>query len=487
MRTIFLVMDSLNRHFLDSYGGGGKAITPNIDRLANRAVVFDNHWCGSMPCMPARREMMTGRLNFLETPWSPIMPWDVCLPPLLRQEKQVYSHMITDHYHYFHSGGECYHTLFDSWELERGQEGDAWRPLVQRPDVPKGRGKGTVREAYWRNRHFLDPEDDLSYPTPRCFQRAVDFLELNRDSDNWHLHLEVFDPHEPFDCPKQYRDLYNDTWQRYWYNWPEYSRLDPEQDDPEAVEHIRKCYAATLTMADHWLGKFLDKMDERGLWDDTVLIVTTDHGHLLGEHGYWAKNYQFDYRELAHIPLLICAPGMAPGRREGMSATMDLMPTILDCHGVKTPESAHGVSLLPLLKNGESVRTETIFGYFSKDVNYTDGRYTYCRQPLEGSTVHHYSYMPRGFQDYYSKDMLKTGVAGVFLPSQQGIPCWRFEQPSTPHRDAKDFHELYDLAKDPEQNTPLHDAALEQQLAGRLKTLLKQYEAPECQYPRLGF
>lgn len=76
--------------------------------------------------MPARREMMTGRYNLMETPWGPIEPWDTCLPPELDRQKGVYSHMITDHYHYFHKGGYGYHTRFNSWEFERGQEGDVW-------------------------------------------------------------------------------------------------------------------------------------------------------------------------------------------------------------------------------------------------------------------------------------------------------------------------------------------------------------------------
>ena len=79
VRTIFVIMDSLNRHYLRCYGNEF-AITPNIDRLAQRGTVFDNHFAGSLPCMPARREMLTGRVNFLETPWSPVQPWDECLP-----------------------------------------------------------------------------------------------------------------------------------------------------------------------------------------------------------------------------------------------------------------------------------------------------------------------------------------------------------------------------------------------------------------------
>ena len=87
MKTIFLLMDSLNRHYLNSYGFD-KVKTPNIDRLASRGIVFDSHYAGSLPCMPARRELMTGRLNFLETPWGPVEPWDTCMPVELREQKE---------------------------------------------------------------------------------------------------------------------------------------------------------------------------------------------------------------------------------------------------------------------------------------------------------------------------------------------------------------------------------------------------------------
>ena len=292
MKTIFLLMDSLNRHYLNSYGFD-KVKTPNIDRLASRGIVFDSHYAGSLPCMPARRELMTGRLNFLETPWGPVEPWDTCMPVELREQKGTYCHMVTDHYHYFHSGGEAYHTLFDSWELERGQEGDRWHPLVKEPEVPEFKGKN--RRAYWVNREFYDREDETQYPTPRCFMRGMEFLENNCREDNWHLHLEVFDPHEPFVCPKKYTDLYGDQWEgEYHFDWPPYQETE---EGPEAIEHIRRSYAGVLTMADVWLGKFLDKMDELDLWKDTAVIFTTDHGHLLGEHGYWGKNYMFDYQE----------------------------------------------------------------------------------------------------------------------------------------------------------------------------------------------
>lgn len=482
MKTIFILMDSLNRHYLSCYGDS-RIHTPNLDRLAQRGVVFDNHYAGSLPCMPARRELMTGRLNFLEAPWGPIEPWDDCLPVLLRQQKKTYCHMITDHYHYFHSGGEAYHTLFDSWELERGQEGDLWHPLVKTPEIPEFRGKN--RRAYWVNREFMDSERDEDYPTPRCFMRAMDFLEHNAREDNWHLHLELFDPHEPFVCPKKYRDMYGDDWNGYHFDWPSYSAVT---EGGEAVAHIRKCYAGVLTMADVWLGKFLDKMDELDLWKDTTVILTTDHGHLLGEHGYWAKNYQLPYEELVHIPLIVCTPETAFSHRRvsSLTAAMDLMPTLMVLHGAQPPKQVHGVSILPLLEGEQQLHDAILFGYFGKDVNLFDGRYSYCRQPEEGATVYHHTLMPRGFDDFLSRESLAHAEYGCFLKHCHGIPHLRIPRASTRHADATDCNPIYDILQDPGQEHPIQDPALEKQLEGKMRELLTRYDAPDCHWTRLG-
>ena len=98
MKTIVILADSINRRYLPAYGNDFVK-TPNLDRLQKQSCVFDNHWTGSTPCMPARRDMFTGRINFLERCWGPIEPYDTTLPQLLR-EQGVRSHIYTDHYHY---------------------------------------------------------------------------------------------------------------------------------------------------------------------------------------------------------------------------------------------------------------------------------------------------------------------------------------------------------------------------------------------------
>ena len=476
-------MDSLNRHYLNLYGDN-RIPTPNIDRLGKRGIVFDRHYAGSLPCMPARRELMTGRINFLENIWGPIEPWDDCLPTELRKQKNTYSHLITDHYHYFHEGGDGYHTLFNTWQFERGQESDVWHPMVADPDVP-AEFRGRNGRQYWVNRKNMDTERDEDYSTPRCFAKAIEFLDKNGTQDNWHLHLEVFDPHEPFVAPKKYLEKFNDTWDKYHFDWPKYEAVT---EGPDAIEHIRKMYSAVLTMADVWLGKFLDKMDEMDMWKDTAVIFSTDHGHLLGEHGYWAKNYCFDYQELVHIPLVVCTPETAknPGRISALTATIDLMPTIMELHGAKLPEGVHGKSLMHLLKKDEAHHDAVMYGIFGKDINICDGKYTYCRQPLEGSVVHHHTLMPARFVAFIPQEHLAKAETGIFLKHCKNYPHLRITRPSHRHANAPDFNPIYDLSADPWQTKPISDAELEKKLAAKMKELMIRYDAPDSQFTRVG-
>jgi arylsulfatase A-like enzyme len=493
MKTVFIIMDSLNRHMLPAYGNDWVQ-TPNISRLAQRGVVFDNHYSASLPCMPARRDLMNGRYNFLETPWGPLEPYDDCLPSELRRQKlpakrggastgRVYSHMITDHYHYWEWYGQGYHCFYDTWEFMRGQEGDAWYPRVRDPETPCHRGRN--RRQDWINRANMNLERDEDYPTPQCFQRAMDFLDHNHDEKNWFLHLEVFDPHEPFISPKRYRDMYGDVWTRdYHYDWPDYNAIDPKEDTPDVIEHIRKCYAATLTMGDAWFGRLLDRMDRYDMWRDTTVILTTDHGHLLGEHGYWAKNYMFDYNELVHIPLIIATPDNSGGqRRTGLTSAIDMMPTILEMHGASPGANVQGQSMRHLLDRDEAHHDAVLYGYFAKDIGMTDGRYTYCRQPRPRSITHHHTAMPANSVIAAHRDRWATAEMGHFL-RHATMPVYRVAIPSHRHRDAPDFNPIYDLRTDPRQERPINDPALEEQLAARIRELLIRYNAPACQFER---
>ena len=252
MRVLFLLFDSLNLRALSCYGG--TLPTPNFDRLAQRAVTFDNHYIGSMPCMPARRDMHTGRLCFLHRSWGPLEPFDNSFPALLQRD-DVYSHLISDHYHYFEDGGATYHTRYTTWDFIRGQESDPWVAMVK-PPIERFRAQyHPVQVEETRDGHRLQGmlnreaiRQETDFPSVQCFDAALRFLDRNGDEDSWFLQLETFDPHEPFFAPDLYRKTFPTDYQGPTLDWPSYRNV---QETAAEVEELRANYAALVLSLIH--------------------------------------------------------------------------------------------------------------------------------------------------------------------------------------------------------------------------------------------
>ena len=500
MRLILLLFDSLNRRALESYGGT-TVRTPNFTRLANRAVSFDTHFVGSMPCMPARRDLHTGRLNFLHRSWGPLEPFDNSFPARL-QQAGVHSHLISDHYHYFEDGGWSYHTRYSTWDYVRGQEADKWKAMVQPPlerfreqyhPVQFETDPHGFRFQNLVNREFIKEEGD--YPAVQCFERAFDFLDLNKGADDWLLQIETFDPHEPFMAPERFRQDYPTNYGGPVLDWPRYREV---VENPDEIAEIRANYAALVAMCDHYLGRLLDYMDAHDLWRDTALILTTDHGFMLSEHDWWGKNRMPFYDEISRIPLLVWHPdqaGQGGRHRAALTQTMDLAPTILELFGVAAPAETRGRSLLPLLDGERPSHPVVLYGIFGGATNVTDGRYTYFRYPAD-----------LWAQELYEYTLLPVHMHGPFEPAEfegarlvdpfdftKGLPMLRLPARSDARRPPmqgggiKDaVTVLYDTAGDPGQMTPIRDEAVERRLTEGMVAVMRAHDAPVEAYTRLG-
>jgi arylsulfatase A-like enzyme len=369
MRTVFVLFDSLNRNALGLYGG--KTVdTPNFDRFARRAMTFDRHYVGSLPCMPARRDMHTGRLNFTHRSWGPLEPFDNSFAQILK-DKGVYTHLISDHLHYFEDGGSGFHTRFNTWEFIRGQEHDPWVAMVK-PPVERFRQEYSEKNYPFdrsdkRFQGMINREvirDESSFPGPQCFAAGFNFLDRNREADDWLLMLECFDPHEPFHAPERFHDAYRSGYEGKILDWPRYAEVT---ESAKEIAEIRANYAALVAMCDDYFGRLLDYFDAHDLWKDTALILTTDHGFLLSEHDWWGKMRTPYYEEISHIPLIIHdprTPGAAGMRTAALTQTADVMPTILGLHGIPLPEEvrAHDLSSVLTLQEAPG-REVAVFGF----------------------------------------------------------------------------------------------------------------------------
>lgn len=507
MKAVFILCDSVSRRLLQMYGSAEPAITPNLDRLAERSVVFDNHWCGSAPCMPARKDILTGRFSFLEKSWGGMEPYDHALPDILRTSN-VHCQLFSDHSNYLIPGGENYTKGFTAWQVERGQECD---PVWQRPGpdgIKTGKApagyKGGWSEAEEENRRHLLTEYD--YPSVRTIRNASQWLEENADADNFLLWVEAFDPHEPYDCPLHYLELYEKPGEYTGVDWTHPGYEENVYDEAE-TRHLRNRCKALLTMVDRYLGGLFDVLDQHDMWKDTMVIFTTDHGFHLGEHGFMAKNYMPPYNEVFHLPMTIAAPGVTPGHSPAITQAIDFLPTLMDYFGVSesVPQNKlHGRNLLPVLRREkEGVRESTIFGYFGKQVGWTDGRYTYFRAAKDESNrpLNVYTAIPTMLRQFYGaneavnvEDYDKIEM-GRFLPWTKypvykipadiihlGNASLDFSVRSTYIKD----NLLFDLREDYSQQNPITDPVLEAEIIKRLKKDMEACDALPEQFERLG-
>jgi arylsulfatase A-like enzyme len=503
MKVVFLLFDSLNRHALSCYEGSAPP-TPNFDRLAARSVVFDRHFVGSLPCMPARRDIQTGRLNFLHRGWGPLEPFDHSMADILRSAG-VYTHLVTDHYHYFEDGGAGFHGRYSSWEFIRGQEKDKWRPAL-RPAVDRYAARFHERQhdfapdinsklPYYVNREYLEARGE--FPLAQCFASGVEFLEAQHDAGNWLLHLECFDPHEPFFAPERFLRDHPDALGGKIFDWPSYGRTDL---DPALLRQLRGNYHALVAACDHHVGELLDAFDRLDLWEDTWIVMSTDHGLLLGEKEYLGKNRPPFYNEVAHVPLLIAPPrntGIAPRRTQTLTQTIDLMPTLLELFGQPIPPEVTGRSLVGVMRADDATRSEDgcIFGQFGAAINFTDGRYAYFLYPQEpfDADLYQYTLMPAHMRTFFEASEFEDAQIVRSLPFAQGFPVWRLPVRKDakanmtrryPLLDARTV--LFDLATDPRQRAPIDDARQEDRIRAAIVRLLARNDAPAEVYARYG-
>ena len=483
MNTILVVIDTLRRDHLGCYGN--KWIhTPNLDALATKSVVFDNAYIGSYPCMPARRDIWTGRFEFPWRGWGPLEPTDTDIAKIVTQSGHT-SMIISDHYHMWERGSGNYFFNFSGSECIRGQENDMW---ITDPDISveyPGDAEKMARHAlrpgsfarYKRNTAHFRVEED--YFAPQVFHKASEWLERNRELKDFFLLIEAFDPHEPFDPPYPYNEMYNPGYNGQRFIWPTYGKSDLYSS--KELEEIRALYAGEVSMVDHWLGHLIDRVDHLGLMNDTMIIVVTDHGHLFGEHGMIGKPWSAlgdsnMYQELAHVPLIIYHPKGKAGRRvQHLVQPVDLFATILDGFNIPTPSGTHGQSLLPFILNADNdspIRETAVYGRYGEAMNITDGEWTlYLWPPTDkNEPLYWYSPLPPQFGDVRVND--------DFDGERYSALVVRGPMSSA----------LYNIKDDPHQQNNLIEEHPEivERLKASLREFLDSINAPREQFIRLG-
>lgn len=491
MKAIMVLFDSLKKDWLPPYGGD--IIAPNFERLAGHTVAFDRFYVGSLPCMPARRELHTGRYNFLHEGWSPLEPFDDSMPQILR-DAGVHSHLVSDHLHYWREGGGNYAGRYTTYEHIRGQEGDAWKGVVDAALV--NTTMADTLPAFFRrmfiqdtvNRMYMATEDKHSQTL--TFNAGLEFVQTNAGADNWFLQLECFDPHEPFFTYDEYRKLYPSKYEGRHVDWP---MVGTANQDEDYVAYVQNQYKALVSMADKNLGRLLDMMDENDLWKDTLLIVNADHGLLLGEHEWWSKGAMPAYNEIANIPFFIWDPraGIRGEHRQALAQNIDVAATVVDFFGLPVPPDMQGRPLLPAVQDDTPLHDTVMFGYHGGMANITDGRYVYMRGPAtrENAPLYEYTLIPARMGARADVGELQNLELAPPFAFTKGCRTLKIDMTGhgAPFGNMYRFGtRLYDLQSDPGQRAPLDDADTELRLIADMIGWMRNTDAPPEQYTRLG-
>ena len=395
MNVILVVIDSLRADHVGCYGNTWIK-TPNLDAFSKESALFERCFPESLPTVPARRAMVTGSRVFpfrewQQDPsrgkahavpgWAPLRENDVTLSEILKKAGYRTA-FLTDVYHMFKPSMN-FHRGFDEWRLIRGQEVDSYNSTPPPKDIDLdhfltpglvGTLAHTQLLQYFSNTTFRKGEED--YFAPLVFREGMRWLKENRDAEKFFLWIDSFDPHEPWDPPQEYRDLYDPG-----YKGRECIFLTP--GDPTTymsereLKHTRALYAAEVTMVDRWFGKFMAAVKELGLHKNTLILVVSDHGHPLGEHKTTRKLAWALYPTLMDCPLLIRHPeGIGAGKRvKEFVQHHDLLPTILSYLGVEPPEKIDGEDLLPLMTGQGGPKRDHVTCGFRRYVWVRDKRY----------------------------------------------------------------------------------------------------------------
>lgn len=368
--------------------GNASIHTPNLDILAKNGTGFTQAYCQSPICTPSRASFLTGRYpatHQVHRNGNAYFP----------ASEVLVTRLLAD------AGYDCglvgkLHLAGSEGEIEPRTD-DGYRSFMwshhPRPNIKGNRYADWLREEKGMNPIELFKPLASAYgvglpaelhQTTWCSEMAIRFITEDRDQP-WLLSVNPFAPHPPFYPPQDYLDRYNPQdmpYPLFQESDIEHQKaflridqqtlyatnplLDPEVNDLNTIDPdidrmgsappasydarlMKACYYAEITLLDEQLGRIIDTLRQTNQLENTIIIFTSDHGELLGDHGLLYKGCRF-FEALTHVPLLISGPGFSKNTcSEALVESIDLAPTLLEAAGMEIPYYMQGKSLGPLL------------------------------------------------------------------------------------------------------------------------------------------
>ena len=360
MRILYIDIDTLRPDHMGCYGYS-RDTTPNLDKVAAEGMVFENYYCSDAPCLPSRAALVTGRFG-------------------------IHTGMVG------HGGTAADKRLTGPIRDFVDQEDRSFLHYQFRNAGMYAASISTFPErhsSWWYNAGFNEMHnvgDGGMESGEKVLPVALDWLTRNKGRDNWYLHLHLWDPHTPYRAPESFGNPFEDT--SLHSDWitddvfaqhvkkagphsaqdlnglgggsnPQYPRYPGSLTGLEGVKRFYDNYDCGIRYADYLLGQVLDMLKAQGIYDDTAIIISSDHGENMGELGLYAEHATAD-NITCRIPMIIKWPGGAVGRDNCLRYNLDLVPTIAELLGRPKSPKWDGKSYAGLLKGVQSPGYESL-------------------------------------------------------------------------------------------------------------------------------
>ena len=383
MRIVLIIVDTL-RHDHFSFAGHPFCQTPEIDELASHSNVFTNDYIASFPTLPNREDTASGRYTFPHHGWGPL-PSDVTTLASVMTKHGYTTQLIGDTPHLFHDG-RSYNRGFQAYNWIRGNECDIYTTRYNKPfpkimPFKKTRtdslpfGHPLVELHHWLNPDIAWEHD---YFAARTAAAASRWIEENYKAENFFLWVDTFECHEPWSAPPYFVERVDPGYKGFPVVYPVYGPADCYT--PAELKNMQAQYIGEVMLATKWMGAILRKLKDVGIYDDTMVIFTTDHGTYVGDHNRAGKMYVDyvggakkkvelpwpHYEGVTKIPLIVKMPGQTKKRVVSeLAQPVDIFPTLLDLAGIREDDlPLQGHSWGPLLQ-GEKVKWPRQYAFSS--------------------------------------------------------------------------------------------------------------------------
>lgn len=408
---LFIAVDDLRSelgHFENT-----QILTPNLDKLASKAVSFTNHFTQVPTCGASRAAMLTGmRPRRKAELGNNIMQEEFPLKPESERPETFIHHLRRNGYHTVGIGKISHSAdgLVYGYEEEVSNQRElpySWDELLF--DYGKWKTGWNAFFGYsdGENRQSMNKQvkpyeagevDDLGYPDGLTTQLAISKLQELKEKDQpFFLGVGLFKPHLPFTSPKKYWDMYDEESLKIAQNptkpenvsensllpsgefnqyalGEEHPNLDTVASEAYARK-IKHAYYAAASFSDAQIGLILDELEALNLEKNTIVIIWGDHGWHLGEQQIWGKHSLFE--NALKSALIIKIPGKEEKARleNSIVESVDIYPTLLELTGIEAPYELDGESLVSLIETGKASDDQTAYGYFKQGITVREDRY----------------------------------------------------------------------------------------------------------------